>query len=79
MITIFESTSFETLTIRKLLVSNAITVFVSYRCVESSQPSIISSGGNFITVLKVCETDYLRAQRVLRKYYKKNFLLNKKV
>ena len=53
MVTVSESSSFESLKIRKLLESHGIKVFVSYGCIESIQPWTISSGGNYTTILKV--------------------------
>lgn len=70
MVTISECSSFESLKIKKILESQGIKVFVSYECIESVQPWIISSGGNYITILKVNEVDRIKAEVLLKKYHR---------
>jgi hypothetical protein len=67
MVTVSESSSFESLKIRKILESHGIKVFVSYECLESDEPWTISSGGNFKTILKVNQSDQIKAEVILKK------------
>lgn len=78
MVTVSESSSFESLKIRKLLESHGIKVFVSYECIESVQPWTISSGGNYTTILKVNDVDKMKVEVLLKKYYKREILVKKK-
>lgn len=78
MVTVSESSSFESLKIRKLLESQGIKVFVSYECLENDEPWTISSGGNYITVLKVDDVDKMKAEVLLKKYHKRELLVKKK-
>lgn len=75
MIKISKSSSFESLKVVKLLESNGIKVFVSYECLSSIQPWIISSGGNYITILKVNDVDHLKSEILLKKYYEEESLV----
>lgn len=67
MVTIAESSSFESLKIRKLLESQGINVFTIYECLENDEPWTISSGGNYITVLKVDDVDKMKAEEIMKK------------
>ena len=78
MVTISECSSFESLKIRNYLESKGIKVFISYEYIESVQPWTISSGGNYITILKVDDVDQIKAEVLLKKHNKKEFLVKKK-
>ena len=78
MVTVSESSSFESLKIKKLLESHGIKVFVSYECIESIQPWTISSGGNYTTIVKVNDIDKMKAEALLKKYHKRELLVKEK-
>ena len=78
MVTVSESSSFESLKIRKLLESHGIKVFVSYESIESVQPWTISSGGNYNTILKVNDVDKIKVEVLLKKYHKRELLVKEK-
>ena len=78
MVTVSESSSFESLKIRKLLESHGIKVFVSYVCIESIQPWTISSGGNYTTILKVNDVDKMKVEVLLKKHHKRELLVKEK-
>jgi hypothetical protein len=78
MVTVSESSSFESLKIIRILESHGIKVFVSYECIESAQPWTISSGGNYTTILKVNDVDKMKAEVLLKKYHKRELLAKEK-
>lgn len=78
MVTVSESSSFESLKIRKLFESLGIKVFVSYKCLENDEPWTISSGGNYTTILKVNDVDKIKVEVLLKKYHKRELLVKEK-
>lgn len=78
MVTVAESSSFESLKIRKLFESHRIKLFVSYESLKNGEPWTIRSGGNYITVLKVEDVDKMKAKVLLKKYHKRELLVKKK-
>lgn len=77
MVTVSESSSFESIKIKKLLESNGIKVFINYEYLENDQPWTISSGGNFKTLLKVNQLDQIKAEVILKKYHRRELFIEK--
>jgi hypothetical protein len=49
--------------------TNRDKVRISYKCTESEQASIISSGGNYTTIIEVNFIDQLKAEFLIKKNY----------
>jgi hypothetical protein len=78
MIKVFEGSSFESIKIKKLLESHGVKVSVSYECTESTQPWVISSGGDFTTIIEVSFIDQMKAEILIKNYYQRVITLLEK-
>ena len=75
MIQVSESSDLDAHKIRRLLEKNNIEVYINHKYLLNTTPSITSAGGNCSTLLKVKESDYPKARKLLKKYTKKERLI----
>jgi hypothetical protein len=74
MIQVSESSDLDAYKIQRILEKNNIEVYINHKYLLNTTPSITSAGGNCSTVLKVKESDFPKAKKLLKKYHKKERL-----
>lgn len=79
MVTVSESSSFESLKIRKKIFEfHKIKILLSYESLKNYEPWTISSGGNYTTILEVNFIDQLKAEILIKNYYQRIITLLEK-
>ncbi len=68
MIEIFRGSYIEVISIKNLLENNNIDAFIANENMSNIQPWSVSAGGNAPAILKVAETEYNDAKKIITNY-----------
>ncbi|MDR7372521.1 DUF2007 domain-containing protein [Flavobacterium aquidurense] len=68
MIEIFRGSYIEVMSIKNLLKNNNIDAFIANENMSNIQPWSVSAGGNAPAILKVTETEYNDAKKIITNY-----------
>ena len=79
MIVVFNGPYFEAMNVRNLLEEEEITVFIQNEYMSSIEPWVVTSGGLNPVKLQVDESDFEKAESIIKNYLDGNTILETEI